>query len=59
MGMKWREAGEDCMMRSFINYKASSNVIRVVKSGKMIWAEHVACTAMREMHAEFWSENLT
>jgi len=30
-GRKWREAGEDCIMRSFIKLYASPYVIRVKK----------------------------
>jgi hypothetical protein len=29
---KWREAGEHCIMWSFINLYASPNIIRVIKS---------------------------
>jgi hypothetical protein len=29
---KWREAGEDCIMRSFITLISSSDIIRVVQS---------------------------
>jgi hypothetical protein len=40
-GRKWQEAGEDCIMRSFIT-STHQNVIRVIKSRKMGWAEHIA-----------------
>jgi hypothetical protein len=30
-------AGEDCIMST------SSNIVRVIKSGRMRWARHVAC----------------
>jgi hypothetical protein len=40
---KWREAGEDCIMRSFINlYASSPNIIRVIKQRKMRCVRHVA-----------------
>jgi hypothetical protein len=40
------------------NLYASPNIIRVIKSGRMIWTEHVA--RMREMRIAsiFWLENL-
>jgi hypothetical protein len=37
-GSKWQEAGEDCMMRNFIT---SPNIIRAVKSRRMILIGHV------------------
>jgi hypothetical protein len=41
-----QEAGEDCMMRSFITY-VSPNMIRVIKSRRMRLVGHVA--SMGEM----------
>jgi hypothetical protein len=38
--LRVREAGENCVMISFIT---SSNVIRLIKSRRMRWAEHAAC----------------
>jgi len=46
-GKKWHEAGEDCIMRSFINLYVSPNIIRVNKSMRLRQAGHAAC--MREM----------
>jgi hypothetical protein len=31
-GRKWRETGEDCIMRKFITYTLHQNIIRVIKS---------------------------
>jgi hypothetical protein len=36
--MKWQEVGENCIMRSFITCR----IIRMMKSMRMRWAEHVA-----------------
>jgi hypothetical protein len=41
-GRKWRKAGEDCIMRSFVNSYISPNVIRAIKSRRIKWVEHVA-----------------
>jgi hypothetical protein len=38
---KYQEAGEDCMMRSFI-ICFSPNFITVIKSRRKRWVEHVA-----------------
>jgi hypothetical protein len=35
----------------------SPNVIRMIKSRKMKWAEHVARMGIRKMHIGFWWEN--
>jgi hypothetical protein len=42
-GRKWREAAEDCIMRSFINLYVPPNIIRIIKSRSMRWARHVVC----------------
>jgi hypothetical protein len=42
-GHKRQEAGENCIMRSFITYLYATPNIRVIKSRKMKWAWHVAC----------------
>jgi hypothetical protein len=39
---KWGEAGEDCIMRSFITCTLHQNIVRVIKSRSMICAGHVA-----------------
>jgi hypothetical protein len=39
---KWREAGEDCIMRSFITCTLHRNIITVIKSRRMRWVGHVA-----------------
>jgi hypothetical protein len=41
-GRKWRETGEDYVMRSFITCTVRANVIRVINSRRMRWARHVA-----------------
>jgi hypothetical protein len=45
VGRKWREAGEDCIMRSFILVRFT-DYFKVIKS-RMRWAGHVA--RMREV----------
>jgi hypothetical protein len=40
-GRKWREAGEHCIMRSFITCMLHINIIRVIKSKKTRGAVHV------------------
>jgi hypothetical protein len=42
-GRKWLEAGEDCIMRSFINCILSPNIITVVCTRRMTWTGDVAC----------------
>jgi hypothetical protein len=37
---------------------SSPNIIRVIKSRRMRWAGHVARMGKREVHAEFWWEDL-
>jgi hypothetical protein len=34
----------------------SPNVIRMIKSNKMRWVEHVPRTERRQMHTRFWWE---
>jgi hypothetical protein len=41
-GRKWQENGEDPIMREIHNLYASPHIIRVIKSGRMSWVEHVA-----------------
>jgi len=38
------------------NFYSSPNIIRVIKSRKMRWMEHVV--HMEDMHTVFWLENL-
>jgi hypothetical protein len=41
--MKWREGGENCVMRrSIVCRHFSPNIIRVIKSRRMRWAGHIA-----------------
>jgi hypothetical protein len=37
--MKWREVGENYITRSFVT---SQSIVRIIKSGRMRWAGHVA-----------------
>jgi hypothetical protein len=36
---------------------STSNIVRVIKSIKIIWAWSVPCTRNREKHIEFWCGN--
>jgi hypothetical protein len=38
------------------NLYASQNIIRVIISSRMGWEGHVARTARREIHTNFWSK---
>jgi hypothetical protein len=40
------------------NLYSSLNIIVVIKLKKVQWAGHVARVEKREMHTQFWSENL-
>jgi hypothetical protein len=40
---KWQEACKDYTMRSFVSCNASPNIIKVIITRRMRWAEHVAC----------------
>jgi hypothetical protein len=55
-GTKWREAGENCIMRSFITYTLHKILIRVIKSRRVRRVGHVAPRG--EKQTKFWSENL-
>jgi len=37
---------------------SSPNIIRVIKSGRVIWAEHVARIRRRDVRTGFWWGNL-
>jgi hypothetical protein len=41
-GRKWWEDGEDCIMRSFITCTRHQIFIRVIRSRRTRWVEHVA-----------------
>jgi hypothetical protein len=41
-GKKCQEAGEDCIMRSFITCVLDSALLGVIKSKSMRWAGHIA-----------------
>jgi hypothetical protein len=57
--MKSREGGENCIMRSSVVCRDSSpNIIRVIKSRRMIWAGHLARMGRWEMHTRFRLERL-
>jgi hypothetical protein len=36
------------------NLYSSPSIIRIIKSRRMRWAGHVACSGRRGMHIEFW-----
>jgi hypothetical protein len=38
--MKWREVGENCIMRNFVS--CTPSIIRIINSRRMRWAGHVA-----------------
>jgi hypothetical protein len=40
---KWREVGENCIMRSFIKLYSSHNIIRMIKLRRMRCVDQVAC----------------
>jgi hypothetical protein len=51
----WRRLHND----ELHNLYASTNIVRVMKSRRMRWAEHAACmTEMRNAYKFFLSENL-
>jgi len=52
-GRKWQEAGEGCIMRSFINLYTSPSIIRVIKSKMMKWTGHVAHTGSEKCIQNF------
>jgi hypothetical protein len=41
-GRKWREATEDCIMRSIINLYTSQHIVRAITSKRVRWAGDVA-----------------
>jgi hypothetical protein len=41
-GREWKEGVEGCIMRSFITWYSSADIIRAIKSGRMRWVGHVA-----------------
>jgi hypothetical protein len=41
------------------NLYSSPSVIRMMKSGKMRWAEHVTRMGRKEMHVGYWWESQT
>jgi hypothetical protein len=40
------------------NLYASPIIIKVIRSRRMVWAEHAARMGETKMHTKFWSENL-
>ena len=52
---EWRKLGTE----EFNNLYWSLNIVRVIKSRRMRWLEHVACMGRREVYAGFWWGNLT
>jgi hypothetical protein len=49
-GRKWREAGEDCIMRSFMKYCQGVQIKEVEMGG--------AYSTNEKMYTTFWSENM-
>jgi hypothetical protein len=50
---------ENSIIRSFVNFYASPNIIRAINSRRMRWVVYVALMGeMRNAH-KFWSENKT
>jgi hypothetical protein len=39
------------------NLYSSPNIIKIIKSSRMICIGHVACTERRGMHTELWCES--
>jgi hypothetical protein len=39
------------------NLYSSPSVIRMIKSSRLRWAEHVACMRGRVMHTRFWCQS--
>jgi hypothetical protein len=56
-GRKWREA-DDCYNVELHNLYALPNFIRVIKSRRMRWAEHVALMGEIRNVYKYCSENL-
>jgi hypothetical protein len=56
--MKRQEVGEKCIMRSFITCTLLQvHIIRMIKSGKMGWAGHVARIEEILNDIRYWREN--
>jgi hypothetical protein len=52
----WRKL----LIEEFHSLRSSPNIIRVIKSRRMRWAEHVARVGGRcEMRTKFWLDGLT
>jgi hypothetical protein len=43
--------------RTLHNLYSSPSIIRMIKSRRMRWAEHVVRVGRREMHMGYWSES--
>jgi hypothetical protein len=39
---EWWDAGEDCIMKSFITFTLHQNIIREIKSRRLRWTGHIA-----------------
>jgi hypothetical protein len=50
---RWRNLHNE-ELHSFYSF---TNIIRMIKSRRMRWVEHVARTGRRGMHAWFWYES--
>jgi hypothetical protein len=53
--MKWKELGEFCIRRNFIN----GDIIKIMKSRRMRWAGYLASPRRerRRMHVRYWWES--
>ena len=52
---EWRKLG----IEELNDLYWSLNIVRVIKSRRMRWLEHVACVGIIEVYAGFWWGNLT
>jgi hypothetical protein len=41
--MKWKEIGENCIMKRFITSALRHYIIRTIKSRRMRWTGHATC----------------
>jgi hypothetical protein len=51
---KWRDAGNDCIIRSFMTCTIHQIFISVIKSRRIRWEVHAARKRRWEIHTKFW-----